>query len=54
VRTPGGRPSCFNFLTIDPSAVQVTFFRWEGERGRFQPSDTFAFARERQGVPLPV
>ena len=54
VRTRGGRPSCFNFVTIDPSAVQITFFRWEGERGRFQPSDTFAFARERQGVALPV
>jgi len=54
VRTRGGRPSCFNLVTIDPSAVQVTFFRWEGEKGRFRPSDTFAFARERQGVPLPV
>ena len=54
VRTRGGRPSCFNFVTIDPSAVQITFFRWEAERGRFRPSDTFAFARERQGVPLTV
>jgi len=53
-RSRGGRPSCFNFVTIDPSAVQVTFFRWEGEHGRFQPSDTFAFARERQGVPVTV
>jgi len=34
--------------------VQVTFFRWEAERGRFRPSDTFAFARARQGVPVPV
>ena len=54
VRTRGGRPSCFNFVTIEPSAVQVTFFRWEGEKGRFRPSDTFAFARERQGVGVPV
>lgn len=54
VRTRGGRPSCFNFVTIDPSAVQVTFFRWEGEKGRFRPSDTFAFARERQGAAVPV
>ena len=22
-----------------------TFFRWEAERGKFRPSDTFAFAR---------
>jgi len=44
-RSRGGRPSCFNFVTIEPTAVQVTFFRWEAERGRFRPSDTFAFAR---------
>ncbi len=44
-RSRGGRPSCFNFVTIEPTAVQVTFFRWEAERGKFRPSDTFAFAR---------
>ncbi len=44
-RSRGGRPSCFNFVTIQPTAVQVTFFRWEDERGRFRASDTFAFAR---------
>jgi 3',5'-cyclic AMP phosphodiesterase CpdA len=44
-RTRGGRPSCFNFVTIEPTAVQITFFRWEAERGRFQASDTTAFAR---------
>lgn len=54
VRTRGGRPSCFNFVTIEPSAVQVAFFRWEAEHGRFRASDTFAFARERHGVPVPV
>jgi len=54
VRTRGGRPSCFNFVTIEPSAVQVTFFRWEAEGGRFRPSDTFAFARQRQGTPVLV
>jgi 3',5'-cyclic AMP phosphodiesterase CpdA len=54
VRTRGGRPSCFNFVTIEPSAVQVTFFRWEAEAGRFRPSDTFAFARERSGSPVAV
>ena len=54
VRTRGGRPSCFNFVTIEPSAVQVTFFRWEAEGGRFRPSDTFAFARARQGAPVLV
>lgn len=54
VRTRGGRPSCFNFVMIEPSAVQVTFFRWESEHGRFRASDTFAFARERQGAPVGV
>ncbi len=44
-RTRGGRPSCFNFVTIEPTAVHITFFRWEAERGRFQSSDTTAFAR---------
>jgi 3',5'-cyclic AMP phosphodiesterase CpdA len=44
-RSRGGRPSSFNFVTIEPTAVQITFFRWESERGRFRASDTFAFAR---------
>jgi 3',5'-cyclic AMP phosphodiesterase CpdA len=44
-RARGGRPSCFNFVTIEPTAVHITFFRWEDERGRFQASDTTAFAR---------
>jgi 3',5'-cyclic AMP phosphodiesterase CpdA len=48
-RSRGGRPSCFNFVTIDPTAVHVTFFRWEAERGRFRASDTFAFARGQGG-----
>jgi 3',5'-cyclic AMP phosphodiesterase CpdA len=53
-RTRGGRPSCFNVVTIEPTAVQVTFFRWEAERGRFRPSDTFAFAREGAGNAVTV
>jgi 3',5'-cyclic AMP phosphodiesterase CpdA len=44
-RTRGGRPSSFNFVTIDPSAVHITIFRWETERGKFRSSDTLAFAR---------
>jgi len=44
-RARGGRPSCFNFVTIEPAAVQITFFRWEAERGRFKASDTCAFGR---------
>jgi len=51
----GGRPSSFNFVTIESTAVQVTFFRWDGQRGRFQASDTFAFARRHaaQAPPEP-
>ena len=44
-RARGGRPVSFNFVTIDPAAVQVTFFRWDAAKQRFQPSDTAAFAR---------
>lgn len=44
-RSRGGRPSCFNFVTIEPTAVQIALFRWEADRGRFHASDTFAFAR---------
>ena len=55
-RSRGGRPSCFNFVTIEPTAVHITFFRWEAERGRFRASDTFAFGRgqgrvERKEAP---
>jgi 3',5'-cyclic AMP phosphodiesterase CpdA len=50
-RGRGGRPSCFNFVTIEPTAVQVTFFRWEAERARFKPSDTHAFARPSRQLP---
>ena len=44
-RTRGGRPSSLNFVNMEPAAVQITIFRWETERGRFRPTDTFAFAR---------
>src|SRR5262249_10877590 len=44
-RGGGGRPVSFNFVTIDPAAVKVTFFRWDSAKRRFQPSDTAAFAR---------
>jgi len=44
-RSRAGRPGSFNFITVEPKAIQVTFFRWEEDRGRFRASDTFAFAR---------
>jgi 3',5'-cyclic AMP phosphodiesterase CpdA len=53
-RGRGARPGSFNFVTIEPSAVQITFFRWEADRQRFQPSDTFAFARPARAAPATV
>jgi predicted phosphodiesterase len=59
-RARGGRPVSFNFVTIDPNAVQVTFFRWDSAKQKFQPSDTAAFARrqfqvaQRDSQPVPV
>ncbi|HEY6091375.1 MAG TPA: metallophosphoesterase [Gemmatimonadales bacterium] len=49
-RARGGRAVSFNFVTIDPAAVQVTFFRWDAAKQRFQPSDTAAFARKAAGL----
>ncbi len=37
--------SSFNFVTIEPTAIHVTFFRWEVKRGKFRATDTLAFAR---------
>jgi len=58
-RARGGRPVSFNFVTIDPAAVQVTFFRWDSGKQRFQPSDTAAFARRspkqtESATPVPA
>jgi 3',5'-cyclic AMP phosphodiesterase CpdA len=50
-RSRGGRAGSFNYLTIDARSVQVTFFRWERERGKFRASDTFAFARQGARSP---
>src|SRR2546429_6745251 len=52
-RARGGRPVSFNFVTIDPAAVQVTFFRWDAGHRRFQPSDIAAVGRQgaRLGPP---
>ena len=44
-RTRAGRPGSFNFVTIEPTAVHITFFRWSAEHRRFNASDTAAFAR---------
>jgi 3',5'-cyclic AMP phosphodiesterase CpdA len=44
-RSRGGRPSVFNLVTIDSSAVQIQHFRWQFSSREFQRSDTFSFAR---------
>jgi 3',5'-cyclic AMP phosphodiesterase CpdA len=48
-RTRGGRPSVFNLVKVDESAVHIQHYRWEAERRRFLTSDANSFAR--QGVP---
>jgi 3',5'-cyclic AMP phosphodiesterase CpdA len=50
-RTRGGRPGSFNFVTIEPTAVHITFFRWDAEHRRFNASDTTAFARPGRQTP---
>jgi len=53
-RTRGGRPSSFNFVTVEPTAVHITYFRWDAESRRFRASDTYAFARAGKGAaPAP-
>ena len=50
-RTRGEQPSSFNFVTIEPTAVHITYFRWDAESRRFRASDTYAFARAGKGAP---
>jgi len=50
-RSRGERPSSFNFVTIEPTAVHITFFRWDVERKKFRASDTLAFARPGAATP---
>jgi 3',5'-cyclic AMP phosphodiesterase CpdA len=52
-RTRGRRPGSFNFVTIEPTAVHITFFRWDAEHRRFGASDTAAFARAG-ALPAPA
>jgi 3',5'-cyclic AMP phosphodiesterase CpdA len=44
-RVRGGRPSVFNLVRIDPSAVHIQHFRWEASGRKFLRSDTYSFAR---------
>ena len=48
-RTRGGRPSVFNLVKIDQSAVHIQHFRWESSGRKFLTSDTNSFARK--GAP---
>lgn len=50
-RTRGGRPPSFNFVTIEPTAVHITFFRWDAPAGKFKAGDTAAFARPAAPSP---
>ena len=44
-RVRGGRPSVFNLVRVDESAVHIRHYRWDSKDRRFQPSDSFSFAR---------
>jgi 3',5'-cyclic AMP phosphodiesterase CpdA len=44
-RSRGRRPSVFNLVTIDPTAVHIQHFRWDLSRREFQRGDAFSFAR---------
>jgi 3',5'-cyclic AMP phosphodiesterase CpdA len=44
-RVRGGRPSVFNLVTIDSSAVHIQHFRWESSGRKFLRSDAYSFAR---------
>ena len=48
-RQRGGRPSVFNWVTIDDQSVHIQHFRWVSENRQFIPSDKFSFARK--GAP---
>lgn len=48
-RVRGGRPSVFNLVKIDDSAVHIQHYRWDSSNRRFIPSDANSFAR--QGPP---
>jgi 3',5'-cyclic AMP phosphodiesterase CpdA len=44
-RSRGGRPSVFNLVTIEPTAVHIQHYRWAPRTKEFSRSDTFSFAR---------
>jgi 3',5'-cyclic AMP phosphodiesterase CpdA len=44
-RVRGGRPSVFNLVRIDSSAVHIQHFRWESSGRKFLRSDTYSFVR---------
>lgn len=44
-RSRGGRPSVFNLIRAGDEAIRVEQYRWDRAAGRFEPSDTYAFAR---------
>ena len=50
-RMRGGRPSVFNLVRIDGSAVHIQHNRWEAAARRFVPADSYAFARHQPAHP---
>jgi 3',5'-cyclic AMP phosphodiesterase CpdA len=44
-RSRGGRPSVFNRVVVEESAIRVELYRWEADRRLFKRSDVHAFPR---------
>lgn len=51
-RSRQGRPSVFNIVQVEASAVHVRHYRWDAAQRRFLESDRFSFAR--RAAPEPV
>lgn len=50
-RVRHGRPSVFNLVKVDASAVHIQHFRWESSGRKFLRSDTYSFARQAAERP---
>ena len=47
-RCRGGRPSAWNFISIDAESINIQHYRWDGSQGKFFPGDLERFARRKR------
>jgi 3',5'-cyclic AMP phosphodiesterase CpdA len=47
-RCRGGRPSAWNFISIDPESINIQHHRWYAAQRRFFPGDPERFARRQR------